>query len=485
MGAANESVSSKAEMFKKYKSQMHIEKETTIPSYYKEYNLKTYINKTKKYSLNFIYYDESLKDKGENSDNCTFFEMNTNGNFYGCHYFELFKLVCQKIKGSKKKFILISSGSSAEKIYPYSSNIDELEKYYIYCFNKERYMPLMSKYSKLKGIYNDFDELKNALYSINATENNYIKSSNLITFDEYSKIYIRLHYEFIRKYSLYKILKNKNLNEGEFLNYIKYEFPNFLEIAKQLFPDKNEIIQFFKNNTSEPEYSISKVFNCGDNIQSYIYNYTSEGFYYRYINKFLREGDFNAFRIISSHIAKFIYNLYDFREKKNLFNNDSTLYRKMYISEKELENYQFLEGNVICYPAFTSTSLKENGGYEPTKYIDSDVLVQLIIEPNNNKFSIPILEHSEFPDEDEYLFLPFSFFKIKNVKYGQGNISNPHKVYLKALSSDKTIEEMFIDFMENETDNLIPDGLDMLLLTNQNEKIIFNAEYYRKNLCYN
>ena len=44
---------------------------------------------------------------------------------------------------------------------------------------------------------------------------------------------------------------------------------------------------------------------------------------------------------------------------------------------------------------------------------------------------------------------------------------------------------MFIDFMENETDNLIPDGLDMLLLTNQNEKIIFNAEYYRKNLCYN
>ena len=154
----------------------------------------------------------------------------------------------------------------------------------------------------------------------------------------------------------------------------------------------------------------------------------------------------------------------------------------MYISKKELENYQSLEGNVICFPAFTSTSLLEKG-FEPTKHNESDVLVQLIIEPNNNKFSVPIKEFSEFPDEEEFLFLPFSFFKIINVKYGQGNTSSPHKVYLKALKTDKTIEEMFIDFMDNETDNLIPDGLDMLLLTNHSEKIMFNSKYYRKNLC--
>ena len=37
----------------------------------------------------------------ENSDNCTFLSMNMNGTFYGCHYFELFKIVCEKKKEIK------------------------------------------------------------------------------------------------------------------------------------------------------------------------------------------------------------------------------------------------------------------------------------------------------------------------------------------------------------------------------------------------
>ena len=45
--------------------------------------------KQKKYNLNILYYDEALRDKDENCENCTFFEMNTNGNFYGCHYFDI------------------------------------------------------------------------------------------------------------------------------------------------------------------------------------------------------------------------------------------------------------------------------------------------------------------------------------------------------------------------------------------------------------
>ena len=53
-------------------------------------------NEMKKYNLNILYYDENLRDKGENSDNCTFFDLNINGTFYGCHYFELFKIVCEK-----------------------------------------------------------------------------------------------------------------------------------------------------------------------------------------------------------------------------------------------------------------------------------------------------------------------------------------------------------------------------------------------------
>ena len=84
------------------------------------------INEIKKYNLNILYYDEHLRDGEENSDNCSFIEMNINGTFYGCHNFELFKIICEKIKNKNKEFILLSSGSAAKKIYDYCSNIKEI-----------------------------------------------------------------------------------------------------------------------------------------------------------------------------------------------------------------------------------------------------------------------------------------------------------------------------------------------------------------------
>ena len=168
--------------------------------------------------------------------------MNINGTFYGCHNFTLFKNVCAKIKNMKKEFILITSGSSAKKIMDYCAKIKEIREYYIYCYNLEKYKPLIKEYPKLKGIYDKFDKLREELYNIQQIKIDILTSSNLIYFEDYSRIYIKLHYEFIRKYYLYKILKEKNCNEFEFLELVEKQFPYFLDLAKQLFPDKNEII---------------------------------------------------------------------------------------------------------------------------------------------------------------------------------------------------------------------------------------------------
>ena len=92
----------------------------------------------KMYKLNILYYDENLNDKGENSDNCCFLSLNTEGTFYGCHNFELFKLVLSKINKLKKEFVLIVSGSSADKIINYClNNIYILEKYIFIVISKK------------------------------------------------------------------------------------------------------------------------------------------------------------------------------------------------------------------------------------------------------------------------------------------------------------------------------------------------------------
>ena len=87
-----------------------------------------------------------------------------------------------------------------------------------------------------------------------------------------------------------------------------------MDLAKQFFPKTKEPIDFFKANTNEKEEIINEVFKTdenilNDNVKTYIKNYTAESFYYRYLNKFLRQGNFEAFRILSSHIAKFVYKL--------------------------------------------------------------------------------------------------------------------------------------------------------------------------------
>ena len=148
--------------------------------------------------------------------------MNTEGTFYGCHNFELFKLVLSKIDKQKKEFILIVSGSSEDKIINYCVNNIYIREVYIYCFFKEKYLYLLNKYNKLRGVFNIFSELKEKLNEIKETKNNIIvKSDNLFYFEEYLETYVKLHYEIIKKYDIYSILRSKGFTEEEFKKGIK------------------------------------------------------------------------------------------------------------------------------------------------------------------------------------------------------------------------------------------------------------------------
>ena len=87
----------------------------------------------------------------------------------------------------------------------------------------------------------------------------------------------------------------------------------------------------------------------------------------------------------------------------------------MYLMPEDFNIYLNSIGEVICYPSFTSTSLVEKY-FSPDPSNKDEQLVELIIEQNNSKSVVSISEISKFPKEKEYLFLPFSFFKIKYVK---------------------------------------------------------------------
>ena len=440
------------------------------------------LTQTKKYNFNVIHYDEALTKRAENNICCSFFKTKLAGTFYGVNNFNLFKYICHKIQQNSKYFILICSGSSSQKLFQYlqQNNINNIYIYYIFCFNTKKYEPLKQIYPQLKGVFNTFGDLKNVLFS----ENNYsiiynypIKSSNLIFLSDYNNTYIKLHFEIVRKYSLYKLLKLNG--KSKFLELINKKKPYYMNMAKELLYDDDEaMIEYFKLNTDESEEELRKVFNHYHNVSNYITNYTLDIFYYRYLNKFLREGDFQSFRLLSNHISKFIYHLYEFR-KTNYQLSSTTLYRKLFMKPEEIQLYINSKGKIICYPSFTSTSLVDNK-FQPIQHDPNTILVKLIIQQNNSPSIISIRSLSKLPYEEEYLCLPFSFFKIIDVEFRIENFKSTYIIYLIAMNSEKPIEEMFLEFMENETDNLDPEGLEMLKVDNNNNNTTLILNYFLK-----
>ena len=302
-----------------------------------------------KYNYNIIHYDENLTNFTENKYFSSNLKMELEGTYYGINNYKLFQDICNKIKEKSqhsrnpKKYILISSGSCATKIFDYCTtiNINQIVLYYIFCLNIPQYLPLKNIYPKLKYVYSSFESLERDIFSNTYLKNiNPIKSSNLFFLEDYNNIYIKLHFEIVRKYSLYKIFKSQNFKENEFMKLIETKYPYYKDLAKDLtFNDDELIIQYFKEHTNESEENLRQYFNKNHNIDQYIKNYTKDDFYYRYINRFLREGDFASYRILSNHISKFIYHLYDYRNTHYQLNN-TTVYRKITLKLDELKFIQ-------------------------------------------------------------------------------------------------------------------------------------------------
>ena len=446
--------------------------------------LKNQIILRKKFKINIIYFDKNLTST-ENNRYCSYFKLQLEGAFYGINNFNLFIYICHKIQQNKRNFIIITSGSSAKEIFDYceTKNINNIIFYLIFCGNKAKYQNLIRQHNKLKGIFTNFDDLTKFIFSDNSLipKSIRIKASNFIFLSDYNSTYIKLHFEIARKYSLYKFFKSKNIDKNKFLELIKNKNDYYRSLARELlFNDDETMVKYFKIKTKESEIKLRQVFNGKHNVQNYISNYTLESFYYKYINKALREGDFNTFRILSNHISKFIYHLYEYK-KTHFQNSNSTLYRTMYISQNEYSTYRNSIGKIICYPSFTSTSLHK--GWNPTPGEPNLILVQLEIQQNNSQSIINIMNLSNHKTEEEYLCLPFTFFKITNVVCKMENNIHTDTIYLTALNSEKPLEEMFLDFLENETDNLDPEGLEMIRLINDTTMVLnkyVRKKYYTK-----
>jgi len=147
------------------------------------------------------------------------------------------------------------------------------------------------------------------------------------------------------------------------------------------------------------------------------------------------------YKQISGYVSTLIYSMAYLYNKSHIYGvfRDVTLYRGIMLKISDLCLYSVSIDKLICFPSFTSTSIRKNTIVNfPTDMakkineLDNQYCVIMVINYSyqEGNFS-PVFDISRInPSEAEFLFPPFSFFKIKDVNINKGTPENPSYIYL-------------------------------------------------------
>ena len=189
-----------------------------------------------------------------------------------------------------------------------------------------------------------------------------------------------------------------------------------------------------------------------------------------YINRWLFSLNYNIYKEISPIVGKMVNKIYELIIKKNnKLLNKVKLYRGFGIKKADIFLYKACEGDVFFYPSFTSTSISKKIvkntfiKKDPSfNYKDLSQICNCLITINYNlknddvQQEAGIKEFSNFFNEEERLFPPFSFFRIKKVKYNirdENNINgkiydgtklNPFKIKLEIINRNFYLDSAII-----------------------------------------
>ena len=419
---------------------------------------------------NVIYFDQTIS-ANETHQNFMILKKLVKGAIFGTGDYEILKRVIELIRQSNDPppFVLISSGSAAEKIL----NDFHIETFIydvlIYCNESHKYEHLKNKYSKIRMIENiEFDNILNFLklkeYKLaqDTKGATFLKSDPLITFSEYEDYYYKYHHLIIQNYNE----KCLNLTEKDKKDFLSCVDTDQLK-AKDLLDNLENNDNFYKN--------IIKI-------------YTKESPICYTLNKLLRRCNENSYKSIKNYACSLLYSLYKYYSLNNYSGTvENSLYRQINLKFADILLYKVCEGEIICYPGFTSASYREifttdinnnseEQGYKredeevgryPTHlakeivYEKEDVydFVDIFIENNEDIYYPSAINVSNIADidfEEERLFPAFSFFRIKKVDISKGSKNEPHKIFLEVIHKLYNLEEkmfqgesVYLDYHNN------------------------------------
>ena len=401
---------------------------------------------TKQRSINnIIYHDESfLKRYEEVSKDCEIFKNETDGAFILTTDEIIFDGLLKEIKSKSSdmntnyKFDLIVTGSTAEKILKKINDL-EADKYInricIYSISIKKYIKLMDKYDKIEGIYNRVSQVINFINS-NKEVSIIYPTIKLLTYKEYID----------KNQIIHKLISQYYGNKDGYKSAISY-LKDYLLWYPKLKVTQGELKKLKIETLIE---TLQKFQGINDNETNIIELYTKEeDSYYKDFNFWLSSSDPLAIQKTAWFIASVINNLNIFGQKhKKGLTKSHKLYRGVKSNLSDLLDYERAKGKLICFPSFTSTTilLEIAVNFSKTKnkeQYETIIIIDYIYKKDFIPTAIDVSEISAFPHEKEYLFPPYSFFKVKNTKIDHS--SRTAEIELETVGRKKILEEYLKD----------------------------------------
>ena len=391
----------------------------------KIFSLEGIERREKLFYLNLIHYDENMKSS-ENIDYYKRFKLNVVGGFHGIDNFEIFKQYMEAMKKNPNKihYVLVTSGSASAKILSYCHDFEFINEIIIFCMYLEKYTKMYDKntelgkkYYKLKLISADYSKVEDYLSEKKFDKaeidmDKQLSFTPIITYYEYQKAYFSVH-------RLISYFFDENWGTP------KYETESINKIKNCLNQAAKDINEENKKLIKDTVNKLKKSKNFGVEV---IQSYTGEGVCY-ILNKIMRDIS-KGYIGLTYFFGPFDYGFFKFLHDNpdKGINKTVDLTRNIKLNPLDFYTYTLSEKEIICFPSFTSTSLKLDNtfsvtcnGKEVNNIDDKDcinvkMIFHYIYEKDCISPGIDVSSDSVFKGEKEVLLLPFTFVKFNKIE---------------------------------------------------------------------
>ena len=412
---------------------------------------------------NIIYYDENINFSKSINKDSDYFERHTPGAFILCTDLESLRLIRTEIlkeiqKDERINFNLITTGSSCIKIMEFLKEDKKFENCInnvcIYCYNLEKYIPLKYKYNQIHDdIYNQREQVLNFIRIFSAKEIKPFPLTKLISYNDYIKKYKNRHFKISTFYG--------DLTLESYHKYIEemYSLIEKKSESKELVKNQNIVLEGFLS------FDIEKDVKALDIL--IIKEYTKNSFYGDLNKLLLNKMEF--YETVAYFTARLMYSLNKYGKDFDMYSKEiRQFYRGAKMPYSSILPYIRAKGKIIILSSFISTSedidrAKIFAGREKSNKLYQNKLkfsVLFYIKNNYNinwvSSGVNIQDISAAKKEKEHLFLPFSFYYLRDVIINTKNYTAD--IYLETIGKKEILEEEIKNGKEveyNQNENII------------------------------